>query len=331
MAPDAPGYPGPHGQPLYIDNFQPADNERRSKKRRGNLPKWQTDLMRSWYNAHVHNPYPTDEEKHVIMQETGLTIEQVANWFINCRRRHGPEITRQAQAESNLRRAHGSTTQGSTQESPTRRREGFLKSEARDVDVDRHGLPENAQFIQVIHVSFHVLCKHLSSDRRCIMSLPNAQDRHPSIPLGYPGYASRSPLFSSKVETPPPPPPKATCLISLPPLDIRPENGPLLLLPSRTMPHRRRFGLRRQSEDSDDRVWLRFVNSAFMSQHGLAMQVAMTILLSTLRAALAWAAPWPCYPLARLANEGDVDSSGEHKLDAIVSIRFESVQNIQAR
>ena len=79
MPPDTPGYPGPHGQPLYIDNFQPADNERRSKKRRGNLPKWQTDLMRSWYNAHVNNPYPTDEEKHMIMQETGLTIEQVSN------------------------------------------------------------------------------------------------------------------------------------------------------------------------------------------------------------------------------------------------------------
>lgn len=36
--------------------------------------------MRSWYNAHVNNPYPTDEEKHVIMQETGLTIEQVSNF-----------------------------------------------------------------------------------------------------------------------------------------------------------------------------------------------------------------------------------------------------------
>lgn len=79
MPSDAPEYPGPHGQPLYIDNFQPADNERRSKKRRGNLPKWQTDLMRSWYNAHVNNPYPTDEEKHMIMQETGLTIEQVSD------------------------------------------------------------------------------------------------------------------------------------------------------------------------------------------------------------------------------------------------------------
>ena len=144
------GYPVANGQPLYIDNFQPADGERRSKKRRGNLPKWQTDFMRAWYNDHLGNPYPTDDEKHMIMRETGLTLEQVsrlvffgrpygstypimqvANWFINCRRRHGPEMTRQAQAESNLRRAHGSTGQTPSHESPTRRREPFTKSEPR--------------------------------------------------------------------------------------------------------------------------------------------------------------------------------------------------------
>ena len=73
------GYPGSHAQPLYIDNFQPPDEERRSKKRRGNLPKWQTDLMRAWYNDHLDNPYPTEEEKHMIMRQTGLTLEQVSS------------------------------------------------------------------------------------------------------------------------------------------------------------------------------------------------------------------------------------------------------------
>ena len=34
--------------------------------------------MRSWYNDHLGNPYPTDEEKHMIMRETGLTLEQVS-------------------------------------------------------------------------------------------------------------------------------------------------------------------------------------------------------------------------------------------------------------
>ena len=75
-------YPAPNGPPIYIDNFQPPDGERRNKKRRGNLPKWQTDFMRSWYNDHLGNPYPTDEEKHMIMRETGLTLEQVSKFFV---------------------------------------------------------------------------------------------------------------------------------------------------------------------------------------------------------------------------------------------------------
>ena len=79
MPPNASGYLGAHGQPLYIDNFQPPEGERKTKKRRGNLPKWQTDFMRAWYNNHFKNPYPTEEEKHMIMQETGLTIEQVSH------------------------------------------------------------------------------------------------------------------------------------------------------------------------------------------------------------------------------------------------------------
>ena len=79
MPPNVPAYLGAPGQPLYIDNFQPPEGERRTKKRRGNLPKWQTDFMRAWYNNHFKNPYPTEEEKHMIMQETGLTIEQVSH------------------------------------------------------------------------------------------------------------------------------------------------------------------------------------------------------------------------------------------------------------
>ena len=38
--------------------------------------------MRSWYNDHLTNPYPTDEEKHMIMRETGLTLEQVSKVLV---------------------------------------------------------------------------------------------------------------------------------------------------------------------------------------------------------------------------------------------------------
>jgi hypothetical protein len=53
-------------------------NRSGGKRRRGNLPKQVTDLLRSWLNDHVHHPYPTEEEKQMLMAQTGLTIHQVS-------------------------------------------------------------------------------------------------------------------------------------------------------------------------------------------------------------------------------------------------------------
>lgn len=47
------------------------------KRRRGNLPKQVTDLLRSWLNEHLQHPYPTEDEKQMLMSQTGLTIHQV--------------------------------------------------------------------------------------------------------------------------------------------------------------------------------------------------------------------------------------------------------------
>ncbi len=49
----------------------------RPRKRRGNLPKPVTDLLKSWFRAHQSHPYPSEEEKQVLMCQTGLTITQV--------------------------------------------------------------------------------------------------------------------------------------------------------------------------------------------------------------------------------------------------------------
>ncbi|KAK9257025.1 homeobox KN domain-containing protein [Lipomyces tetrasporus] len=68
------------------------------KKRRGNLPKHVTDILRNWLNAHVQHPYPTEEEKTMFMQQTGLTMNQISNWFINARRRRLPTLNKEAAA-----------------------------------------------------------------------------------------------------------------------------------------------------------------------------------------------------------------------------------------
>jgi hypothetical protein len=65
------------GQPvdLSMDHFEQG---RPGKRRRGNLPKQVTDLLRSWLNDHLHHPYPTEDEKQMLMAQTGLTIHQVS-------------------------------------------------------------------------------------------------------------------------------------------------------------------------------------------------------------------------------------------------------------
>ena len=49
----------------------------RNKRRRGNLPKPVTDILRGWFHEHLDHPYPSEEDKQVFMAQTGLTMSQV--------------------------------------------------------------------------------------------------------------------------------------------------------------------------------------------------------------------------------------------------------------
>jgi hypothetical protein len=44
------------------------------RKRRGNLPKETTDKLRAWFVAHLHHPYPTEDEKLELMKQTRLQM-----------------------------------------------------------------------------------------------------------------------------------------------------------------------------------------------------------------------------------------------------------------
>uniref|UniRef100_A0A8C1VAA3 Meis homeobox 1 a n=1 Tax=Cyprinus carpio TaxID=7962 RepID=A0A8C1VAA3_CYPCA len=63
------------------------DKERKNNKKRGIFPKVATNIMRAWLFQHLTHPYPSEEQKRQLSQDTGLTILQVNNWFINARRR----------------------------------------------------------------------------------------------------------------------------------------------------------------------------------------------------------------------------------------------------
>nr|XP_006811519.1 PREDICTED: homeobox protein Meis2 isoform X5 [Saccoglossus kowalevskii] len=71
------------------DGTGEEDNDESSKrqKKRGIFPKAATNIMRAWLFQHLTHPYPSEEQKKQLAQDTGLTILQVNNWFINARRR----------------------------------------------------------------------------------------------------------------------------------------------------------------------------------------------------------------------------------------------------
>lgn len=62
-----------------------ADSSLKSK--RTNYPKHVSHILRKWLQENIKNPYPTDTEKNILREQTGLDITQLNNWFINARRR----------------------------------------------------------------------------------------------------------------------------------------------------------------------------------------------------------------------------------------------------
>lgn len=58
------------------------------KRKKGKLPKDARTTLLEWWKAHYRWPYPTEEEKLMLSEVTGLDQKQINNWFINQRKRH---------------------------------------------------------------------------------------------------------------------------------------------------------------------------------------------------------------------------------------------------
>ncbi|KAJ5772915.1 Homeodomain [Penicillium paradoxum] len=99
----------PYGHPVYEEQMSPPmmahgqanfgimgdPIDPKTKRRRGNLPKPVTDILRAWFHEHLDHPYPSEEDKQMFMTRTGLSISQISNWFINARRRQLPALRNQ--------------------------------------------------------------------------------------------------------------------------------------------------------------------------------------------------------------------------------------------
>ncbi|XP_019445100.1 PREDICTED: homeobox protein HD1-like [Lupinus angustifolius] len=58
------------------------------KRRAGKLPGDTTSVLKNWWQQHANWPYPTEDDKAKLVEETGLQLKQINNWFINQRKRN---------------------------------------------------------------------------------------------------------------------------------------------------------------------------------------------------------------------------------------------------
>lgn len=70
-APQAHDPHGHMGRPVEFQNVEVG--EKSNKKRRGNLPKHTTDILRTWLHDHLDHAYPNEEQKQELIRETGLS------------------------------------------------------------------------------------------------------------------------------------------------------------------------------------------------------------------------------------------------------------------
>uniref|UniRef100_A0A9J7Y4Z9 Meis homeobox 1 b n=2 Tax=Cyprinus carpio TaxID=7962 RepID=A0A9J7Y4Z9_CYPCA len=88
------------------------DKEKKRNKKRGIFPKVATNIMRAWLFQHLTHPYPSEEQKKQLAQDTGLTILQVNN----CKSRSSlqPRWSAHGRLRDGRPAAHGNQTTWTT-------------------------------------------------------------------------------------------------------------------------------------------------------------------------------------------------------------------------
>ena len=62
----------------------------RGSRKSSSLPLETVEYLKNWMMSpdHIAHPYPTEQEKALIMEETGIELKQLTNWFVNNRKRY---------------------------------------------------------------------------------------------------------------------------------------------------------------------------------------------------------------------------------------------------
>lgn len=61
-----------------------------NKRKASSLPNETVEYLKAWIMSpeHIAHPYPTEAEKAKIMEDTGIEMKQLTNWFVNNRKRY---------------------------------------------------------------------------------------------------------------------------------------------------------------------------------------------------------------------------------------------------
>jgi hypothetical protein len=77
--PSYTGYDVPYGD-IRFQQHVGLDHNAFNRKRRGNLPKEATNMLKDWFAANRQSPYPTEDQKMDLCTRTGLSLNQVRDY-----------------------------------------------------------------------------------------------------------------------------------------------------------------------------------------------------------------------------------------------------------
>ncbi|KAJ9272765.1 transcriptional regulator family: Homeodomain [Paecilomyces variotii] len=63
------------------------DFDSRSRKSGARFPREAVRILKNWLSQHSEHPYPTEQQKDELKEQTGLKRSQICNWLANARRR----------------------------------------------------------------------------------------------------------------------------------------------------------------------------------------------------------------------------------------------------